>query len=298
MLDTAIQVKTDTFDGPLGLLLLLVQKEEMKIRDLDLTSITKQYLDYLSKMEKLNFDVAGDYLYLAATLLLIKSNNCLTEEENENLKNQFDSEKDLAIRTEADLIQRLEELEKFQRLGQKLWKMDKLGHEIFVRPKINRKKIADSILSPMDLQKLIDSMMHLILKERRKYTVLRRDRLSIREKLQFLKDTLAVGTKTNLRELIEQNGEQGLENTVITFISLLELARLKRIQLFQNKSLGNIYVEVVKDLQDFDVNQADGFDAEDEDSSEADLAPATDVKVEVEATHTTEAPVQEEGVIQ
>ena len=120
MLDTSIQVKTDTFDCPLGLLLLLVQKEEMKIRDFDITTITKQYLDFLGKMEKLNFDVAGDYLYLAATLLLIKSNNCLTEEENENLKNQFESEKDLSIRTEADLIQRLEELEKFQRLGQKL----------------------------------------------------------------------------------------------------------------------------------------------------------------------------------
>ena len=72
MLDTTIQVKTDHFDGPLALLLLLIEKEEMNIRELDLTKITKQYLDYLSQMRDLNFDVAGDYLFLAATLLLLK----------------------------------------------------------------------------------------------------------------------------------------------------------------------------------------------------------------------------------
>ena len=62
MLDTSIQVRTNNFDGPLGLLLHLVQKDEMDVRSLDLTRITAQYLDYLAKMQEVNFDVAGDYL--------------------------------------------------------------------------------------------------------------------------------------------------------------------------------------------------------------------------------------------
>ena len=127
MLDTTIQVKTDHFDGPLGLLLLLVQKEEMNIRDLELTTITKQYLTYLSQMRDLNFDVAGDYLYLAATLLLLKSKTCITEEELNNLQagNQISDE--LNITSQAELIKRLEELQHFQRMGEKLWPFPRKG---------------------------------------------------------------------------------------------------------------------------------------------------------------------------
>lgn len=87
MLDTTIKVKTDCFDGPLALLLMLIQKEQMSVKELDLTKITKQYLDYLANMKELNFDIAGDYLYLAATLVLLKSKNCVTGRGNSQLNN-------------------------------------------------------------------------------------------------------------------------------------------------------------------------------------------------------------------
>ena len=70
----------------IALLLLLIQKEEMRIRDLDLTKITQQYLGYLAKLEELDFNVAGDYLYLASTLILLKSKDCLSEEDEKNIK--------------------------------------------------------------------------------------------------------------------------------------------------------------------------------------------------------------------
>ena len=73
MIETNIQVRLDKFDGPLGLLLHLIQREEMSIKELDINKITLQYLDYLQKLQDVNFDVAGEYLYLAASLLFIKS---------------------------------------------------------------------------------------------------------------------------------------------------------------------------------------------------------------------------------
>ena len=73
MTENDILVKVDRFDGPLALLLHLVQKEEMRIQELELNTITNQYLDYLQKMQDLNFDLAGEYLYMAATLLFLKS---------------------------------------------------------------------------------------------------------------------------------------------------------------------------------------------------------------------------------
>ncbi len=149
MLDTTIQVKTDHFDGPLGLLLLLVEKEEMNIRELDLTKITKQYLDYLAQMRDLNFDVAGDYLFLAATLLLLKSKVCIAEEEVKNLEGEFGVE-GLHITSTSELIRRLEELQLYQKMSKKLWEVEKKGYEVFTIPKVDKKAIINSILTPMD----------------------------------------------------------------------------------------------------------------------------------------------------
>lgn len=289
MLDTTIKVKTDTFDGPLSLLLLLIQKEQMSIKELDLTKITKQYLEYLANMKELNFDIAGDYLFLAATLVLLKSKNAVTEEEQAKLQNQLGAEGSLNITSHAELVRRLEELALYQKMGQKLLELPQTGKDIFVKPKVNRKEIVNSILTPMELEKLTDTMIDFIFRQNRKYTVIKRDRLSIKEKLEFLKTYLQVGQKTNLEELLENDsnsrmatttgedtakmsadGKNTIDNVVITFISLLELARLKRVQVFQNESFGQVYVDVVKTLDDFDVTQADGFEDENESKDKID----------------------------
>lgn len=269
MLDTSIQVKTDHFDGPLGLLLLLIEKEEMSIRDLDLTKITKQYLEYLAQMRDLNFDVAGDYLFLAATLLLFKSKVCISEEEAINLSDEFGVD-NLHITSASELIRRLEELQLYQKLSKKIWDLPKKGHDIFVKPKVDRKAIINSILTPMDLNSFTLAMVDFLFRQNRKYTVVKRDRLSIKEKLKFLKNNLKLGDQTTFDILLEQNkpeedsdeAKDPTDNIVITFISLLELARLKRIAVFQNEDRSTIYINVVKTLEDFDVDQANGFEEE------------------------------------
>lgn len=259
MIENNIQVKVDRFDGPLGLLLHLVQREEMDIKDLDINKITHQYLDYLKKLQDVNFDIAGEYLYLAASLLFIKSKS-VAEDEEEKIK--VDNVENLEITTKTQLIQKLEELAKFQKLGQKIFDLPKRGEDIFVKPKVDRKAIQNSILTPMELDSLTGVMIDLIRRERRKYTVVKRDRLSIKEKLIELKNNLDVGTKTTMDKLI--NWEKGKDEVVITFISLLELARLKKLEIFQNDHDSSIYVDVVDDLNQFDVETADGFDPEDD----------------------------------
>jgi len=270
MLDTTIQVKTENFDGPLALLLLLIEKEEMNIKNLDLTKITKQYLDYLAQMREINFDVAGDYLFLAATLLLLKSKVCISEEEAQKLSDEFGME-GLNITSQSELIRRLEELQLYQKMSKKLWELPKKGHEIFVKPKVDRKAIINSILTPMDLNSLTLAMVDFLFRQRRKYTVVKRDRLSIKEKLKFLKENLKTGEQRTFDWLLEndvkpEEEKKNIDNIVITFISLLELARLKRIAIFQNEDRSTIYVDVIKSLEDFDVEQANGF--EDENPSE------------------------------
>ncbi len=281
MLDTSIQVKTEHFDGPLALLLLLIEREEMSIRSLDLTKITKQYLDYLAQMRDLNFDVAGDYLYLAATLLLLKSKICITEEEAKNLSDEFGIE-GLNITSQSELIRRLEELQLYQKMSKKLWELPKKGTDIFVKPRVDRKAIINSILTPMDLNSLTMTMVDFLFRQRRKYAVVKRDRLSIKEKLQFLKNNLKLGEQTTFDTLLAQDSKteedkNSIDNIVITFISLLELARLKRIAVFQNEDRSTIYVDVVKSLEDFDVEQANGFEDENA-SADPSEASSTEIK--------------------
>jgi segregation and condensation protein A len=263
MTENEILVKIDRFDGPLALLLHLVQKDEMRIQDLDLTTITFQYLDYLQKMQDLNFDVAGEYLFMSATLLFLKSQTVADESQDQNLIKVTAGEMGLEIQTRGDLIKRLEELERFQRLGQRLWGLPKKGHEIFVKPRVDRKAIENSILTPIDLQQLTETMMDLIRREKKKYAVVKRDRLSIKEKLVRLKAMLKEGETTQFDKLLDEN-ETGIIDKVITFISLLELARLKKLQIFQNEDKGSIYIEVKESLESFDPETANGFDPEGE----------------------------------
>jgi segregation and condensation protein A len=272
MTENEILVKVDRFDGPLALLLHLVQKEEMRIQDLELNTITHQYLDYLQKMQDLNFDVAGEYLFMAATLLYLKSQTVADESQDQNLIKITAGEMGLEIQTRGELIKRLEELERFQRLGNRLWGLNKKGHEIFVKPKVDRKAIENSILTPIDLQQLTETMMDLIRREKKKYTVVKRDRLSIKEKLYRLKSLLKQGETTQFDKLLDEN-DTSIIDKVITFISLLELARLKKLEIYQNEDLGNIYIDVKESLETFDPETADGFEPEDEKESPA-AAPA------------------------
>jgi segregation and condensation protein A len=118
-------------------------------------------------------------------------------------------------------------------------------------------------------------MMDLIRREKKKYAVVKRDRLSIKEKLIRLKTLLKEGETTQFDRLLDEN-ETGIIDKVITFISLLELARLKKLQIFQNEDKGSIYIEVKESLDSFDPETANGFEPEGgEVPTTKEAAPAT-----------------------
>lgn len=265
MSENEILVRIDSFDGPLALLLHLIQKEEMMIQDIDVNRLTAQYLEYLKRMQDLNFDIAGEYLFMAATLLFLKSQASVAETEQEKLKLGA-NDLGIDITSRGELVQRLEELERFQKLGEKLWSLPKKGHEIFIKPKIDRKVIENSILTPIDLELLTQTMIDLFRREKKKYALVKRDRISIKEKLLNLKTLLQEGQTIEFEKLLDLNSV-GVIDKVITFISLLELARLKKLHIFQNETMGPIYIEVKESLDSFDVNTADGFEPEEDQKS-------------------------------
>ena len=258
MVSVSMHIRTEQFDGPLGLLLFLLQKQDIDIREFDLTKVTSQYLSYLKQMKELNFDVAGDYLYLAVMLLLLKSRS-VTEGELQELSGKSGENDDLIITSRSDLVSRLEELQHYQRLGKALWMRPKQNHDIFVRPRFDKKVFVGSILSSLELEKLTTSMMELLKREKRCYTIIEREKVTVRDKMAFFKGCLTEGDEMSLKELLALHGGERLENTVVTFISLLELARLKYITVFQAEDLGNIYIKVLESFKHFYLNRKERF---------------------------------------
>lgn len=265
MIDTKIVVKTDHFDGPLSLLLYLVQKNEMEISNIEIGKITGQYLDYLNKMKELNFDIAGDFLYMAATLVYIKSKNSVRDDlvDTDFLAETAEDENLKAILSKEDLIKRLEQLQYFQRVGQKLWSLEKLGHDTFTRPKSAKKRIINSMLNAVDMSELTSAMISVLRREKNKFTTIQREKVTLKKKISYLKERLRLNEKYQFHELIECHDE--IQDIVVTFILLLELARLGKLSIFQGEHDSNIYVEVLQEFESIDDELIDITVTQDED---------------------------------
>ncbi len=259
LLDRTISVQLEQFDGPLSLLLYLIQKEEMSLETLDLTQVTKQYLDFLKYMQELDFDMAGEYLYLAATLVWLKSK--LSVEEKLLMSDTEDGIGPMQIASQEELVKRLKALQCFQNIGKKFWDdCLKTGDEVFLRAKIDKKKVFAQALKPVEQNDLISVMMDVIKRQRRKFAIVKRDRPSIKEKLKELCQQLQINQRYEMSTLIKDQANS--IDIVITFISLLELARLKKLSLMQAEHHSEIYIDVIGNLDNFDVESATGFEEE------------------------------------
>lgn len=257
LLDRNISVQLEQFDGPLSLLLYLIQKEEMNLETLDLTKVTKQYLDFLKYMQELDFDMAGEYLYLAATLVWLKSK--LTLEEKSDIENSEEFLNPMHIASQEELVKRLKALQCFQSIGKKFWDETlKVGDQVFTRARFDKKKVFSQFLRPSEQNDMISVMIDLLKRQRRKFALIKRDRISIKEKLKDLCSQLKVDNRYELSSLIKKPEDR--IDVVITFISLLELARLRKLSLMQAEHQSEIYINVLSSLDNFDIESANGFE--------------------------------------
>src|SRR3954468_1595754 len=121
----SINIQLPKFEGPLGLLLYLIRKEEMDIMDINIHEITKQYFEYIKLMKELDLEVAGEFVAMASTLIHIKSRMLLPQYNEEGEEVQEDPRK--------ELVQKLLEYKKIKELSQQLYKLPLLGRDVFRR---------------------------------------------------------------------------------------------------------------------------------------------------------------------
>jgi segregation and condensation protein A len=230
-------VRLDKFDGPLDLLLHLIKKNELDIRDIPIAEITRQYLEYIRVMKDLNLDVAGDFLLMASTLLQIKSALLLPQDEQ-------DQEGEEEADPRAELVRRLLEYQRYREAGTLLGARALLGREVFTRPCCESELLASHREEgPLELElfDLVDAFRSLLsrMPVESFHEVASGDALSIADSINEILALLQERDMIAFDELVRDDFTR--ERVIVTFLALLELCRLRMIRMYQNRDQGPIW---------------------------------------------------------
>lgn len=258
----------DRFDGPLGLLLYLIRKEEMDIFDINIFQITDQYLGYIKSLKNLDLEMAGEFVAMAATLIHIKSKMLLP--------NYTDSAEDEAQEDPRKvLVQRLLEYQKFKSAADSLNKIPMLNRDLWVREgKVDLQTMDEEAIEVSD--RPLFSLIHAyrLTLHRIKKTVHKVGGAlqSIAQRISELKSLLRVGVRREFGELVPALPDGSIElqrgGVLITFLSLLELAKMGFIQLFQSANESPIYVDTRREIVDDLLNGIEDYESAPQDELE------------------------------
>lgn len=229
-----LNINLPVFEGPLDLLLDLIRKKKMDIRDIPLAEICEPYLEYLELMEEFNMDIAIEFLDIASTLILIKSKTLLPKLEEElEEEEEFD--------TEEQLRQKLIEYQKFKELAEELNQRELLGRDIFPRPEISEEEEAGELsLEDLSIYGLLKAYHQILLKQSfQKPHEITKDEFSIERKILELLKIFKSGDMQAFISLCPRNPSRS--EVVIAFMAILELAKLLLLQIHQMSEFGPLH---------------------------------------------------------
>ena len=234
-------IKINEFEGPLDLLLHLIKESNINIQDISIDKITKQYLDYINSMKKLDLEIASSYLVMASELMLIKSNSLLPKNKN----NEEDEESDEISR--ESLINRLIEYERYKELTKNLKELESKRKEIYTKAPtkisniIDKKITNDTGITIDNLLEAFKAFLERKDKEKPLTTKITSKEYSVRKRKDDIKKYLQEKKKAVFTDLVDKHNKSYI---VVTFISILELAKENTISLKQEEKFSNIYIEL------------------------------------------------------
>src|SRR5262249_4805174 len=241
------QVRVDIpaagFEGPLDLLLHLIQQHELDILDIPIGFVTERFLHYLSVMRSLTIDVASEYMVLAATLAPIKSKMLLPsvpEGQDDGLPGEEEED------PRAELVRRLLEYQKYKAAAADLAERGTLGKDVFGRGGAEPVPEGPAPFAELGVFALLDAFEKVLKRTNVKldHEVVF-DRISIPDRIMELSDKLGVRRAMAFEDLLLEPGRPVTRfDVVITFLAILEMAKLRMIRIYQSDSLSPIHVEL------------------------------------------------------
>src|SRR5690348_2778377 len=235
---TPYKINIPMYEGPLDLLLDLIKKQEMNIHDIQISKITSQYLDYLHKLEELDVDVSAEFIYMAATLIYIKSKMLLPPDPLGSLEEQ-------AADPRADLVQRLVEHEKFKNAAQLLYQKQQIEENVWSKPDKSlyhdEGTEGDLVVSLVDLVKVFQQVL-----ERRKEVSridLQHEQFTVAQMIAQLRAQIIASAENmvNLIQFFEACPSR--HAMIVAFLAVLEMVKLQAVALVQEKMFGEIQLK-------------------------------------------------------
>jgi segregation and condensation protein A len=235
---SAYRVELPVFEGPLDLLLHLIEEHELDIFDIPIAFVATKFVETITLMQELNIDVASEYLVMAATLAHIKSKMLLPAVPDDQ---EDEAEPELDPR--AELVRRLLEYQKYKQVAEQLGGNSVLGRDVFLRGVPAPEAEGPAPIAGMSLFRLLDAFQSVLSRVKASFEhEISTERFSITDRINQLSDLLQQRRRIPFVDLFE--GQQTRSELIITFLALLEMTRLRLTLLFQDDPLGPIEVEL------------------------------------------------------
>lgn len=244
-LDANFQLKLPTFEGPLDLLLHLIQKHELNILDLPIAFVVERYILYLNIMEKLDLDIASEYLVMAATLAHIKSKMLLPPDPSAQSDEDAEAEEELDPR--AELIKRLLEYQKYKGAAEQLLNRGVAGRDVFTRGMEAPEASGEAPLASLGLFKLLDAF-HAVMKRANQDLAFQitAEGVSIQDRMSQLTERMSLRKRCTFEELFDD--ARSVYEVVVTFLAILEMAKRRLTRIYQADVLAPIHLELLVSL--------------------------------------------------
>ena len=229
----ALEVILEAFEGPLDLLLYLIRRQNLDILDIPIAEITRQYVDYVEMLRDIKFDLAAEYLVMAAILAEIKSRMLLPRPAAE------EGEED---DPRAELVRRLQEYERFKAAAEDIDEMPREGRDFeLVNAHVEDRDVI-RVPPEVDLREVLLALRDVISRaDMFSSHHIQQEPLSVRERMSRILDVLAAEPYIEFGRLF--SAEEGRMGVVVSFLALMELSREHLVDLVQNEPMGQIYVK-------------------------------------------------------
>lgn len=231
-----------SFDGPLDLLLHLIKQANINICDIEIEEITKQYLNYIHKMEEMNLDIASEYLVMAAELIEMKSKVLLPIEEENEAEEEDPREQ---------LIQRLLEYEQYKESTETFKKLEEMRKEVLTKEPSDLLEYKDEntvVDYGITLDNLLEAFSKFLEnKENTKplNTKITNKEYSVGKRCVEIRDIVRIKKEVQFQDLFEVITK---EYIVVTFLAILSLSKKQEIEIAQSKNFDNIVIKA-KEVQ-------------------------------------------------
>jgi len=237
---TPYKITIPMYEGPLDLLLDLIRKQEMNIHDIPIAKITSQYLEYLHKLDELNVDVSADFIYMAATLIYIKSKMLLPPDPLAGPEDQTDPR--------AELVHRLVEHEKYKNAAQLLYQKQQIEENVWSKPDKSlyhdEGTEGELVVSLVDLIKVFQQVL-----ERKKEISrieLQHEEFSVAQMMAQLRGQILASDSNSVNLIQFFEACPSRHAMIVAFLAVLEMVKLQAIAMVQEKQFGEILLKKAK----------------------------------------------------